>query len=151
MIAKKIRKKSKRRANTFLFVLFVLSFAPSCVHTSPTRDDVETLAYNMAEMGQIMDRFYRIYSSKGMRDEELKLLSQMIHLQERCTNLTPSYLEKDSPSYMEDIKLYEHYSYKSLRILKEMKQAVEISDYKLLKQLLDQLDKNRRNAHQYFG
>lgn len=154
-----MKKKIKGKLNHNLLSIRVISLCLitllTAACTSPITgknvNQTETLASNMAEMGQIMDRFYRIYNSPGMRQEEIELLNQMIDLQARCIYMPPKYIENSGSKYKEELTLYQHFGYKSLRILKEMKDATEKGDYTLLKSLLDELDSTRRNAHQHFG
>ena len=104
----------------------------------------------MAQLGQLMDQFYRVYGMKGMQTEELELINKMIAIKTSSISILPDLLENEEQTD-EEVYLYKYYIAKSLRLLKDIKSCLLSGDYEKIKVILIELDQNRRNAHQDFG
>lgn len=147
-----------RGQGLMLWGIIALSFLPACRTVPPVSSTAEieeapgkTLVGYMADLGQAMNRFYRVHGVAKFREEELRLAHEMVIIQQNCLDLLPDTLADEPNTVDERTQLYRFFALRSLRLLEELLAAVRESDSVAVERILLEIDQNRRNAHSEFG
>lgn len=106
----------------------------------------------MAELGQYMDDVYRFWDSSSMQDVAIQRLDQMLIIHDECILIYKDYLlSREDEELSSEADKFEKYLQKSKALTIKLREAIESGDPDAVKEALDKLDRNRRNAHSVFG
>jgi len=112
----------------------------------------QSLPGYMAEMGQCMDDVYRFWDDAFMRDIAMDRVDYMLEIHDSCLVIFQDYLAgRDDPDLASESKRFEEYLKQSRKLTLALRVALARGDEIEIKEALDKLDKNRRDAHSVFG